>query len=206
VSLGLNYEFKRIPIETATARLGHLPAIDLSRPFALHVGSNLRRKNRDGVLRIISRVKDTWNGRIVFAGEPLSRELRRLANELEIVDRVVEVPGPDDETLEALYNTALALLYPSRFEGFGWPIIEAQACGCPVICSNSGPLPEVAGEAGLLHPTADEAGFANDLLRLSDAAERQKWSEKSVANAARFSTPEMIKQYLAIYRRLGATV
>jgi glycosyltransferase involved in cell wall biosynthesis len=85
-------------------------------------------------------------------------------------------------------------------------VIEAQACGCPVICSNSGPLPEVAGDAGLSHPVDDEAGFAADLMRLSDPNERTRWSEKSVVNAKRFSTPRMIDEYVAIYRRLGATV
>jgi len=108
--------------------------------------------------------------------------------------------------LEALYNSALALLYPSRFEGFGWPVIEAQACACPVICATAEPLPEVAGEAGLFHPVDDEAGFAGDIVRLSDAAERSRWSAKSLANAKRFSTAEMINQYVAIYQRLGAKV
>ena len=88
-------------------------------------------------------IKDQWNGQIVFVGEPLSRELRALAERLQIADRLVEVPNADNELLEALYNRAVALLYPSRFEGFGWPVIEAQACGCPVICSTAGPLPEV---------------------------------------------------------------
>jgi glycosyltransferase involved in cell wall biosynthesis len=151
-------------------------------------------------------VKDEWEGQLVFAGEPLNRELRSMAKELGIASRVIEIGNPSNETMEALYNMTAALLYPSRFEGFGWPIIEAQTCGCPVICSNSGPLPEVAGEAGLLHPVEDEAGFAADLLRLTDADERFRWSEKSLVNAARFSTPRMINEYVAIYRRLGASV
>jgi len=95
-------------------------------------------------------------------------------------------------------------LYPSRFEGFGWPVIEAQACGCPVVCSNSGPLPEAAGDAGLFHDADDEAGFAADLLRLSDPGQRAIWSEKSLRNAERFSTSRMVSQYIDIYRNLGA--
>jgi glycosyltransferase involved in cell wall biosynthesis len=116
------------------------------------------------------------------------------------------VREPSNELLEALYNRAVTLLYPSRFEGFGWPIIEAQACGCPVICSMSAPLPEVAGDAGLFHPVEHEAGFAADLLRLTQADERARWSEKSRTNAERFSTTKMIDEYVAIYRRLGATL
>ena len=206
IPLGLNYEYKQISSENAAARLKQIGSLDLNRPFVLHVGSNLRRKNRDGILRIVSRVNEEWNGQVVFAGEPLSRDLRRYAQELGVSDRVVEVPDANDEVLEALYNNALALLDPSRFEGFGWPVIEAQACGCPVICATAEPLPEVAGDAALFHPVEDEAGFARDVLHLNQPGERARWSEKSLANARRFSTTEMVDQYVTIYQRLGAKV
>src|SRR5438270_513820 len=166
--------------------------------------SNLRRKNRDGALRIFALCKEKWNAHIVFVGDALTPKLLSLAKSLGVSDRVTQVPDASDESLEALYNRAVALLYPSRFEGFGWPVIEAQACGCPVVCSNSGPLPEAAGEAGLFHDPNDEAGFASDLLRLRDPAQRAIWSEKSLRNAERFSTSRMISQYIDIYRNLGA--
>jgi glycosyltransferase involved in cell wall biosynthesis len=204
ISLGLNYEYKPLPLDVARARLKAINSLNLDLPFTIHVGSNLRRKNRDGVLRIFARVKDKWNGQVVFAGEALTRELRDLAMELQVADRVVEVTDPSNEMLEALYNCATAMLYPSRFEGFGWPVIEAQACGCPVICSTAGPIPEAAGEAGLFHPVDDEAGFADDLLKLANSAERVTWSEKSLRNAQRFSTEKMISDYTELYRRLGA--
>jgi glycosyltransferase involved in cell wall biosynthesis len=206
ISLGLNFEYKRISPDLATERLKRIESLDLTRPFVIHVGSNLRRKNRDGVLRIVAGVKEQWNGQVVFAGERLSRDLKRYAAEIGVADRVVEVPGPDDELLEALYNKALALIYPSRFEGFGWPIIEAQACGCPVICATGEPLPEVAGDAGLFHPVEDEAGFSRDLLLLTNPDERARWSARSLINARRFSTSEMVDQYVTIYQRLGAKV
>lgn len=206
IPLGLNYEYGKLPDDVVETRLKSVAALDLGRPFALHVGSNLRRKNRDGVLRMIARLKSEWNGQIVFVGEPLDGELRRLAKKLDVADRVVEAPNTDNELLEALYNRAIALLYPSRFEGFGWPVIEAQACGCPVISSTAGPLPEVAGDAGLFHPVEDEAGFAADLIRLTQPAERSRWSDRSLANAKRFSTSRMIDEYVGIYRRLGAAI
>lgn len=204
VHLGLNYPFRKLPDAEVSARLAKVAGFDPSTPFVLHVGSNLRRKNRDGALRIFALSKDKWSGRLVFVGEPLTPVLRSLAERLGISGRVVEVPGASDALLEALYNRAIAMLYPSRFEGFGWPIIEAQACGCPVVCSNTGPLPEAAGDAGLFHDPDDEAGFAADLLRLRDPAERAIWSEKSLRNAGRFSTKEMVSQYIDIYRNLGA--
>ncbi len=204
VRMGLNYPYKKIPLEQARARLRGIPGFDVNIPFALHVGSNLRRKNRDAVIRIFAKTKDQWNGRLVFAGDLLSDELLELAQRLNVADRIVQLHNPESEVLEALYNCATALLFPSRFEGFGWPIIEAQACGCPVICSNAGPLPETAGDAGFLHRVEDEDGFAADLIRLTNPSKRDIWSEGSVQNAAKFSTEKMIGQYADIYRALGA--
>ena len=203
ISLGQNYPYKRISTELARARLKELNVVRLDRPFVLHVGSNLVRKNRDGVLRIFALTRNDWAGDLVFVGEALTEEMRRLATKLGIADRVREVPNSSDAVLEALYSCAVALLYPSRSEGFGWPVIEAQACGCPVICSTVGPLPDVAGDAGLSHEVDDEAGFATDLLRLTDEAEWKMWSEKSLRNAQRCSTSRMINDYAELYDRLG---
>jgi glycosyltransferase involved in cell wall biosynthesis len=139
----------------------------------------------------------------VFAGDPLSAELRSLGRELGISDRIVEVPNADNEIFEALYNRATALLFPSTFEGFGWPIAEAHACGCPVLCGSREPMTEVAGEAALAHPVQDETAFADDLMRLTDPAERQRWSAKALENAKRFSSTRMVSEYIALYRRLG---
>jgi glycosyltransferase involved in cell wall biosynthesis len=204
VYLGLNFPYRKLEPETARARLAKIAAVNVDLPFILHVGSNLRRKNREGVLRIFARGQEQWNGQLVFAGDLLTPQLWALAVELGISNRVVQVENPANEVLETLYNCALALLYPSRFEGFGWPVIEAQACGCPVVCSNAGPLPEAAGDAGLFHDVDDEAGFAADALRLTQRTERETWSEKSLRNAERFSTDKMIAQYIDIYRQLGA--
>jgi len=206
VPLGLNYEYKKLSTEVARLRLAQLQSLDLSLPFVLHVGSNLPRKNRGAVLRIVALVKEKWKGQVVFAGDPLEAELLALAEELGVRDRIRQVANASSESLEALYNCAVALLYPSRYEGFGWPIIEAQACGCPVICSTSGPLPEAAGDAGLYHALDDEAGFATDLLRLADPVERAEWSKKSLRNAERFSARKMIAHYIDLYRRLGAEI
>ena len=93
-----------------------------------------------------------------------------------------------------------------RFEGFGWPIIEAQACGCPVICSDRAPLPEVAGDAGLIHPVEDEESFAAEIIRLTDPEERARWSAKSLRNAQRFSTERMIAEYISAYQNSGARI
>ena len=202
VNLGLSYPFRKLSQSEAMARLKNVP--ELASPFVLHVGSNLPRKNREGVLRIFARNKGRWDARLVFAGDSLDATQLSIANQLGIADRIIQIKDASDELLEALYNCATALVYPSFSEGFGWPIIEAQACGCPVVSSNLAPLPEAAGDAGLFHAVEDEAGFAADLLRLNDPGERAPWSEKSLRNAERFSTQKMISRYVDIYRSIRA--
>lgn len=204
ITLGLSYPYRRLQPGEARARLAEFGTLGNGSEFVLHVGSNLRRKNREGVLRIFARCQEQWNGLLVFAGEPLSPELRSLGRELGVLDRVVEIPNPDSAVLEALYNCAIALVFPSTFEGFGWPIAEAHACGCPVLCVDREPMTEVAGQAALMHAVEDEAGFAADVLRLLDPDERARWSAKALENAKRFSTGRMISQYIDLYRSLGA--
>jgi glycosyltransferase involved in cell wall biosynthesis len=204
ITLGLSYPFQKLPSAETRGRLSKVSALDPPLPFVLHVGSNVGYKNRAGVLRIFAACGKQWNGRLVFAGEALSDSLRSLGHALGIADRIVELPGIRSELLEALYNGAVALLFPSSAEGFGWPIAEAQACGCPVLCVDRAPMNEVAGVAGLTHPLEDEAGFAADILRLTNPAERELWSARSLENAQRFSTARMISEYCAVYRSIAA--
>jgi glycosyltransferase involved in cell wall biosynthesis len=201
--LGLSYPYRMLAATEARARLARASVLPPDAAYVLHVGSNLRRKNREGVLRIFALCQQRWNGLLVFAGEPLSDALRSLGRQLGVSDRIVEIPDASSELLEALYNCATALLFPSTFEGFGWPIAEAHACGCPVLCTDRAPMTEVGGTAALMHPVEDEAAFAADLLRLADPLERARWSEKALENAKRFSTSRMIEEYCELYRSLA---
>jgi glycosyltransferase involved in cell wall biosynthesis len=203
IPLGLSYPYRLLPPDEAQARLAKFSPRVGGSQFVLHVGSNLRRKNREGVLRIFARTQDQWGGFLVFAGEPLSPSLRSLGRELGLSDRIVEIPDADSELLEALYNRAVALLFPSTFEGFGWPIAEAHACGCPVLLADREPMTEVAGAAALAHPVEDEAAFAADLMRLANPEERARWSAKALENAKRFSSATMVAEYDRLYRTLA---
>jgi len=196
----LNHAYRRLPAETVHERLRAVAALCGADGYVLHVGSNLRRKNRECALRAFANVAPAWRGKLVFAGQPLSEELRSLAGELDISDRVVEVAKPDNDLLEALYNSALALVFPSRFEGFGWPIVEAQACGCPVICSDRAPLPQVAGDAAILREADDHAGFAAAIARLAARpAEREALITRGLRNAARYGRAAMTARFVSLY-------
>src|SRR5262249_4827191 len=122
----LNYPYRKLTADETQKRLAGLPALPAGTPYVLLVGGNHRRKNREAALRAVAEASASWSGRLVVAGEPLSADQRRLAEELGLMDRIIEIRGASNEQLEALYNGALALLFPSRFEGFGWPLIEAQ--------------------------------------------------------------------------------
>jgi len=203
VMLGVAPTVHRVEADRVRERLKqHLG--EITKPFLLNVGSSLARKNRDGALRIFKQVSQRLVCDLVFAGEPLSPELRRLKSEIGLNGNVIEVPQPDDETLQALYSGAFALLYPTKFEGFGWPAIEAQTCGCPVVTSASTSIPEVVGSAALLRAPEDEAGFAADVLKLTDARLREELVARGFENVKRFTPERMVNDYIEIYGKLCA--
>jgi glycosyltransferase involved in cell wall biosynthesis len=200
----LNYPYRRISREQSLARLSRIAQVEPTKPFVLHVGQNHARKNRAGVIRAFARASREIDCRLVLAGQALNPELLELIRAEGISDRVTVVIRPSNEALEALYNRALALFFPSRYEGFGWPLIEAQACGCPVICSRCAPFAEVVGATGITRDVDDESGFAADIVHLArDAAEREGWVGKSLQNAERFNPEQMISRYVDVYREFA---
>ncbi len=200
----LNHPYGVLAPEVRRERLRALPVLAGDEPFLLHVGSNLRRKNREIILESLALIGPAWRGKMVFAGQPLSPELRDRARQLGVADRLVEVEKPGNDVLEALYGSAHALLFPSRFEGFGWPIIEAQACGCPVICSDREPFPEVSGNAAILCDPDDAGAFARGVFELASLpGRRENLVSHGLANAARYGRREMISRFSALYERVA---
>ncbi|WP_017323924.1 glycosyltransferase family 1 protein [Synechococcus sp. PCC 7336] len=198
----LNHNYRQLPPEQVEGRLSTLEQLDRSQPFLLHVGSNLPRKNRDGLLKSFADICDRWSGNLVFAGAPLNESLSEMVQHLQLSDRVVQVPKPSNDCLEALYNRAFALLFPSKSEGFGWPAIEAQACGCPVICSDRTALPEVVGEAGMVCPIDDRAAFGEAVLQLCEPQVRSEYVRRGLENVKRFEPDRMVAEYVALYEEL----
>ena len=195
-----NYPYRRLDPQTVTARLEGLQTPLQDRPYVLNVGSNHRRKNREALLHAVAHIHTRWPGRIVLAGVPLTPALWALASSLGIRDRLVEVVKPDCELLEALYNGAQAMVFPSRFEGFGWPLIEAQACGSPVICSDRDPFPEVTCKAAIFCGADDIEAYGRAILEIdASAAHRRELVHKGLENAAAYSRPAMVSQFVSMY-------
>jgi glycosyltransferase involved in cell wall biosynthesis len=111
----------------------------------------------------------------------------------------------DNEDLRALYSLAELVLFPSWAEGFGWPILEAQACGCRVVTTGRPPMTEVGGQAAAYLDPADVADAAEAVRRVlgETDADRNARVRAGLANARRFSTDKMIDKYLHIYHELA---
>ncbi|MBN1888228.1 MAG: glycosyltransferase family 4 protein [Thermoflexales bacterium] len=177
----------------------------LPQAYALYLGSNKPHKN-------LARLVEGWKEarfrfqvsgfRLVIAGHWEERypEAKRRVEELGLGEQVIFVGAVDDEDLPALYSGAALFAFPSEYEGFGLPVLEAMACGSPVVCSNTSSLPEVAGEVALLVDPTDVDALAAAIGRvLADVGLRQAMREKGLAQAARFSWERTARETLAVY-------
>ncbi len=143
--------------------------------FILNMGNNAFYKNREGVLRIFAKLRKEFDLRLIMAGVPPLERHRRLSRRLGIEHHVKWIHNPDDHRLAELYRHACLFIYPSLYEGFGWPPLEAMAAGCPVVASNAASLPEVVGNAALTaSPRAEGqlAALAAEVLNSSETAVR----------------------------------
>lgn len=119
----------------------------------------------------------------------------------DIRQRITLTGFVPDEDMAALYSNAMAFAYPSLYEGFGLPPLEAMQCGTPVITSDNSSLPEVVGDAGIMVPAQDEAALVDAIWRLySDKTLRQQLSQKGLARAATFTWERCVDQTVATYR------
>jgi glycosyltransferase involved in cell wall biosynthesis len=206
IPLALRYSLAMLSASESDARLRLIPGLDPNKPFILHVGSSHGRKNREGLLRIFTKATNLLDVQLVVAGKPLTASQRRLARDLHVSDRVVEACEVSNHLLSALYSKAIAFVFPSKFEGFGWPIVEAQACRCPVICSERAPFPEVGGEGALFFNINDETGFAAAIVRLANDSDfRSALVEKGIQNLCRYEPEIMISRYLSLYEQVLST-
>jgi glycosyltransferase involved in cell wall biosynthesis len=195
----LGHPFRQLPQQEARQILRRLP-IECDKPFLLHVGSNAWYKNREGVLKIfaaIHRFGGANDLRLVFAGKCLSTDLEYTAKALGLWDRLCDIGPVDDSELNALYSTAKALLFPSLAEGFGWPILEAQACGCPVITSRCEPMQSIAGAASILVDPCDSDAAA--LTILGSLQKTRSIVEAGFLNVRRFGSEEFGRRYRNAY-------
>ena len=202
IPLAVDECFRRLADDEIDRRIAaaNLPFL-LEQPFVLAVGSNEPRKNRRGIISMFARLKDRFTGNLVMIGPPLDADCRQLVAASGLDARVFQLSA-DNQLLAAIYNRALALLAPSFHEGFGWPLLEAQSCGCPVVASQCAPFRELVADSALLHNVEREQDFADSLALLLDKRVRQNWVERGLSNVQQFTRESMINRYLAVYNQV----
>ena len=166
----------------------------------MHLGSAHPRKNRSLLLDMLVVLGDKWKGKVCFAGEPLDQHLVLKIQKLGLKDKVISVVKPAHADLLALYSACEVFVLPSFSEGFGWPLIEAQACGAPVIASHMQPLPEVTGGAALHADPHKPEEFAECLIQLQNAQLRRDIIERGFHNCTRFHQESIIKNYIQLHQ------
>jgi glycosyltransferase involved in cell wall biosynthesis len=175
-------------------------------PYFLYVGTLEPRKNLARALRAFARVSASLpDHSFVLAGQKgwKYEEVLAEAARPQLDGRVRFVDYLPEQDLPALYSGATAFVYPSLYEGFGLPVVEAMACGAPVITSRTSSLGEVAGEAARLVDPSDEADLADALHAVaSDASLRRELSGRGVARAAAFSWERTGRETLAVYEEV----
>lgn len=141
-------------------------------------------------------------GRLPERDTAFSPDPRRLAAEADVRERVEFTGRIEEADKPALYSGAEAFLFPSRYEGFGLPPLEAMACGAPVIASNAASLPEIVGDGGLLHDPDDADAMGESLVSIwQEPGLRRALSERALAQASRFSWARTADQTLRAYRQ-----
>ncbi|HEY2470441.1 MAG TPA: glycosyltransferase family 1 protein [Terracidiphilus sp.] len=192
-----------IPLATSMVPSKQAPAA-VAEPFFLFVGGRWGYKNFLGFAEAYYASKLYKSHKVIcFGGDPFaSHEVRRL-NELGIpLDRFEIIDG-DDELLARYYAAAVAFVYPSLYEGFGIPLLEAMECSCPVLCGNTSSMPEVAGDAALYFDPSDISSMGNALLKIaSSPEERQRLIEKGKERVKLFSWDKCAQETYAVYERV----
>ncbi|WP_431273581.1 glycosyltransferase family 4 protein [Variovorax ureilyticus] len=203
---GLNDNFA--PVEPDEAqRLIERFGTSVQDKYLVHVGLDMDRKNRRRILeafialqeRAAAAGKPPMADRLLFVGPELVPEMAELARKHGVADRVKAVQKVSHEELCALYASATALIFPSLQEGFGWPIIEAQACGCPVFTSDLAPMNEIGGTGAVYVDPYDPAAMATAM----EAAEPRlgEMRRLGLENATHYSAAQMARSYRAAYER-----
>ena len=185
-----------------------LPA-GITAPFLLHVGDLHERRNLPLIVHAMFEARRRPGMpplSLVLAGvdRGIGDRLQAYAREAKSPDAVVCLGPVTDSQLLTLYRGAAALVYPSRYEGFGLPVLEAMACGTPVIASRAASIPEVLGDAGILLDPDDEPGWAEAIAEIvSDEWQKGRMRKAGLARAKEFTWARTASITLEAYRQVA---
>ena len=204
---GLNADFAPVPTQEAQGLIARF-GLSVQDRYLIHVGLDLPRKNRMAVLQAFIALQRRAAAagtpppahKLVFVGPDLGPPMAALAREHGVAEQVLTAQKVSHEELRALYANAAALVFPSLQEGFGWPVIEAQACGCPVFTSDLAPMNEIGGEGAVYIDPNDGEQIAAAIERAAPRLPEMR--RLGLDNATHYSSQQMAANYIAAYRRV----
>ncbi len=185
-----------VPTDVAAARLS-AAALKIRPPFIHHHGGATWYKNREAVIDVFLKCRIQMPKlSLVLSGGKLSSPQQARLEQSDALEAVVDCGAVTTEVLSALYSTASVFLFPSWYEGFGWPPVEAQACGCPVVASNAGSLAEVLDDSAALFEPGDIEGMSEAVMGLIQNSQQSRaLIEKGFKNAERFTFEQLQSDY-----------
>lgn len=201
IPLGIHPEaYRQRPDEATLSGLRHTHG--LHRPFFLQVGGRKKHKNFSALLRAYGVSLARVNYDLVCVGDLFEADELALIAELGLEGKIRHIHRPSEETLRALYHMASALAYPSLYEGFGLPPLEAMASGLPVAAARAASIPEVCGDAVEYFDPTDVRSITHALDAIVDPARAQSLRERGHQQAAKFSWDRTAKLTLEVYQRV----
>ncbi len=207
VPWGVDARFR--PVEDEGRRRAVRERYGLNGPYVIHVGRNEPKKNLKSVLEAFFAATLSANlpHRLLLAGPGgwgTTEKTRRLIGQLALTEKVIEPGFVAEEDLPVLYSAASLLLFPSNAEGFGFPVLEAMACGCPVVCAEIPALRELAGDAARLVGAYDLPAQRVALEEiLADRQRAEAMRQKGLARAEAFTWAKHAEAVWAIYREVA---
>lgn len=179
--------------------------ISTEKPYLLYTGVSRSHKNIVGLIKAFKILRDKMGQDVdlVLTGkkDPAYPEIDREIQRQGVGNHVVRTGFVDEKDLPHIYNGADAFVFPTFYEGFGLPPLEAQSCGTPVVCSNVASVPEIVGDAGVYFDPKDARDMAEKIKRvLTDEKLRAELSEKGFKNLERFSWKKMAEKTYQVYR------
>lgn len=174
-------------------------------PYIFHLGNNGFYKNRVGVVELFNRIDPALQTRLVLAGPAPDERLEQMCRRSRYSDRIQIVSNPSQQELRRLYRAASLFVFPSHYEGFGWPPLEAMAAGCPVVSSDCGSLPEVVGAGGIVVSGGDYDAMAQACDKLlSDKTLREEMVVAGKMHLQRFTRKGLADAMLSVYQDVAS--
>ena len=166
--------------------------------YLLFVGERVAYKNG----RWFAEVIKNSDYKVLFCGKPMTEDEKQFYDDTLGEERYRVMSGLSNDELNRVYNSVKCLVYPSSYEGFGIPVLEAQRAGCPVIALNTSSIPEIIGETPLLMKELTKEELLSKLILLEDKSTRNQVIEDGLGNARRFTWDNAYQQYRVLYKEL----